>query len=166
MIYDVPSFDHTTMYTQTANAVIMLREKPAQIEPPYQQARPSAQPINVEKFSEKLSRIASYRSSSKCAKYIRIALQTAGAKIIQHPVAASDWGSTLKQIGYQQIDPAFDSPMPGDIYIIHRTKQHIYGHIAGYTGSQWVSDFKQASYDVYKDKNVTYTYYRLGSDYL
>ncbi|MGS5715636.1 hypothetical protein ACVES5_17680, partial [Acinetobacter baumannii] len=26
----------------------------------------------------------------------------------------------------------------------------------------WVSDFKQSSYDVYKDDNVTYTYYRLG----
>jgi hypothetical protein len=52
--------------------------------------------------------------------------------------------------------------MPGDIYIIHRTKKHVYGHIAGFTGSQWVSDFKQTSYDVYKDKNVTYTYYRLG----
>ncbi|MDB0152419.1 hypothetical protein CTY75_00590, partial [Acinetobacter baumannii] len=27
---------------------------------------------------------------------------------------------------------------------------------------EWVSDFKQSSYDVYKDDNVTYTYYRLG----
>ncbi|MDU5497423.1 MAG: hypothetical protein E6088_07290, partial [Acinetobacter baumannii] len=57
---------------------------------------------------------------------------------------------------------AFDKPQEGDIYIIHRTRNHIYGHIAGYTGSEWVSDFKQSSYDVYKDDNVTYTYYRLG----
>ena len=63
-----------------------------------------------------------------------------------------------KKIGYKQIDPAFDEPQEGDIYIIHRTRNHVYGHIAGYTGSEWVSDFKQNSYDVYKDDSVTYTY--------
>lgn len=165
MIYDAPSFDHSMMHAQTQNAVMMLRETPADIAPPYAPSKDSPQ-VDVEKFSENLSRISSYRSSSKCAKFIRIALQTAGAKIVQHPVAASDWGGTLQKIGYKQIDPAFDRPVAGDIYIIHRTKQHVYGHIAGFNGTQWVSDFKQSSYDVYKDKNVTYSYYRLGSDYL
>ncbi|MDR6185528.1 hypothetical protein QE384_001429 [Acinetobacter baylyi] len=94
------------------------------------------------------------------AKSVRIALQSAGAKIISHPVAASDWGDTLTKIGYRQIQPAFDHPQKGDIYIIKRTPNHIYGHIAGYSGSQWISDFKQNSYDVYRDDNVTYTYYR------
>ncbi len=45
--------------------------------------------------------------------------------------------------------------------IIHRTKKHRYGHIAGFTGSQWVSDFRQRSHDVYRDNSVTYQYYRL-----
>lgn len=71
----------------------------------------------------------------------------------------------LQQIGYQKIKPEFNNPQPGDIYIIHRTKKHRYGHIAGFTGSQWVSDFKQTSYDVYKDPNVTYSYYRLAPQY-
>ncbi|MCT6835871.1 MAG: hypothetical protein M3039_18080, partial [Acinetobacter baumannii] len=78
-----------------------------------------------------------------------IALESAGADVENHPIAASDWGDTLKKIGYKEINPAFDEPQEGDIYIIHRTRNHIYGHIAGYTGSEWVSDFKQSSYDVY-----------------
>ncbi|NWK82441.1 CHAP domain-containing protein [Acinetobacter sp. SwsAc4] len=160
MIYDAPSLD-SMMHAQTQNAVIMLRETPADITPPYALSKNSQQ-INLQKFSDKLSRVSSFHSSAQCTKSIRIALQTAGAKIAQHPIAASDWGGTLQKIGYKQIEPAFDNPMPGDIYIIHRTKKHVYGHIAGFTGSQWVSDFKQTSYDVYKDKNVTYTYYRLG----
>ena len=163
MSYEAPSFDNSMMHAQTQNAVMMLKETPADIAKPYTPTPEiESKQIDIEKFSEKLSRISAYRSTAKCAKSIRIALQTAGAKFTQHPVAASDWGGTLEQIGYREIDPAFDSPMAGDIYIIHRTKQHIYGHIAGFSGTQWVSDFKQNSYDVYKDKTVTYTYYRLG----
>jgi len=82
-----------------------------------------------------------------------------------------DWDGRVKdrisklkddEIGYQKITPDFNNPKLGDIYIIHRTKKHRYGHIAGFTGSQWVSDFKQTSYDVYNDQNVTYSYYRLA----
>ena len=157
MIYDVPSVDHSIIYPPAHQLVIPYREIPR---------LPSTPTIDVSKFSEKLTTRASYRSSSQCAKFVRIALQSAGANIVQHPVAASDWGRTLQQIGYQKITPEFNNPQPGDIYIIHRTKKHRYGHIAGFTGSQWVSDFKQTSYDVYKDPNVTYSYYRLALQYL
>ncbi|KAA8731333.1 CHAP domain-containing protein [Acinetobacter qingfengensis] len=117
--------------------------------------------VDIQKFTRALSRITATRSSARCARSIRIALQTAGAKIISHPIAASDWGGTLEQIGYKEINPAFDNPQKGDIYIIHRTASHTYGHIAGYSGSQWISDFRQSSHDVYRDSNVTYSYYRL-----
>ena len=161
MIYDAPSSDYTMMHAQTQNAVVMLREKAADITPPYAPAAKTHQ-ISLKKFTGKLSSVSAFKSTAKCAKSIRIALQSAGAKIVNHPVAASDWGGTLKKIGYKQIDPAFNNPMAGDIYIIHRTQKHIYGHIAGFTGSQWVSDFKQRSHAIYKDQNVTYTYYRLA----
>ncbi|MDQ9020464.1 hypothetical protein RFI02_05005 [Acinetobacter sichuanensis] len=118
--------------------------------------------IDIDKFINKLDSISARTSSARCARSIRIALQTAGAKFIDHPIAAADWGDTLEEIGYKQIQPSFDAPQEGDIYIIDRTRKHRYGHIAGYTGSEWVSDFKQRSYDVYKDSNVTYKYYRLG----
>ncbi|MGE8560934.1 MAG: hypothetical protein ACN6NJ_08305 [Acinetobacter sp.] len=117
--------------------------------------------LDVRKFTQKLNSISSATSTAKCARSIRIALQSAGAKILNHPVAASDWGNTLKTIGYKSIKPSFDQPQEGDIYIIHRTQKHVYGHIAAYNGRQWVSDFRQKSHAIYKDTQLTYSYYRL-----
>lgn len=119
--------------------------------------------INISKFTQALENISATVSQFQCAKSIRIALQTAGAKILQHPIAASDWGQTLESLGYKKIQPAFDQPLEGDIYIIKRTKRHSYGHIAGYTGTEWVSDYKQPTYEVYHDSGVKYQYYRLDS---
>lgn len=118
--------------------------------------------LNVRKFTQKLHNMASATSTKKCARSIRIALQSAGARILNHPVAAADWGNTLQTIGYKKINPSFDNPKEGDIYIIHRTQKHVYGHIAAYAGNQWVSDFRQKSHAVYKNDQVRYTYYRLA----
>lgn len=118
--------------------------------------------IDIEKFTQKLVSMSRSTTAHRCAKYVRIALESAGARFSDHPIAASDWGDTLTEIGYKQIKPDFDNPQEGDIYIINSTHRHRYGHIAGFTGSQWVSDFRQRSYDVYKDPNVTYEYYRLN----
>ena len=120
----------------------------------------NGQRIDVDKFTNFLQGISSYSSSQKCAKSIRLALESAGARFQSHPVAAADWGNTLTKIGYRQINPKFDAPKEGDIYIIDRTGKHVYGHIAGFNGTQWVSDFKQKSYDVYNEKGLTYKYYR------
>ncbi|ALD01933.1 MAG: CHAP domain-containing protein [Acinetobacter sp.] len=120
------------------------------------------QRIDIDKFIQKLKSITTQTSTQKCAKSIRIALESAGAQFKSHPVAAADWGNTLMKIGYRQISPKFDEPKEGDIYIINRTSKHTYGHIAGFSGKQWVSDFKQRSYDVYKENGLTYQYYRLG----
>lgn len=121
------------------------------------------QNINLHKFSSKLESISANHSKEKCAKNIRIALQAAGADVSKHPVAASDWGHTLEKNGYKKIKPAFSRPQEGDIYIIERTSGHTYGHIAGYTGNGWFSDFRQKTYAVYKEKDVKYSYYRLDS---
>lgn len=117
--------------------------------------------IDIHKFTQKLMSMSHRTSAHQCARYVRIALESAGASFSSHPIAASDWGATLMQIGYKRIEPSFDQPKEGDIYIIKSTDRHRYGHIAGFTGSQWISDFRQASYDVYHDRNVTYQYYRL-----
>lgn len=121
------------------------------------------QNINLHKFSSKLESMSAQHSKEKCAKNIRIALQAAGADVSKHPVAASDWGHTLEKNGYKKIKPAFNRPQEGDIYIIERTNGHTYGHIAGYTGNGWFSDFRQKTYAVYKEKDVKYSYYRLDS---
>ena len=119
--------------------------------------------FDFSKFTNNLESITRRTSTAKCAKSIRVALQSAGANIQNHPVAAADWGGTLKQLGYKEISPAFDYPKKGDIYIIDRTRSHLYGHIAAYTGSNWISDFRQNGYAVYKDNNVTYRYFRPAS---
>lgn len=117
--------------------------------------------INVSKFSSTLALNAHRRSTEKCAKHVRLALESAGAQVVSHPIAAADWGRTLEKIGYKQISPAFNNPQKGDIYIISRTKSHEYGHIAGYTGKDWVSDFRQNGYAVYSG-TAHYKYYRLS----
>lgn len=96
----------------------------------------NGQRIDVDKFTNFLQGISSYSSSQKCAKSIRLALESAGARFQSHPVAAADWGNTLTKIGYRQINPKFDAPKEGDIYIIDRTGKHVYGHIAGFNGTQ------------------------------
>ena len=98
--------------------------------------------IDIDKFTQKLVSMSRSTTAHQCAKYVRIALQSAGASFSSHPIAASDWGATLMQIGYKRIEPSFDQPQEGDIYIIKSTSRHRYGHIAGFTGSQWVSDFR------------------------
>ena len=121
----------------------------------------NGQRIDIDKFAQKLRGVTAQTSSQKCAKSVRIALESAGARFNNHPVAAADWGGTLQKIGYERINQSFDRPKKGDIYIINRTQKHVYGHIAAYTGSNWVSDFQQSGYAVYKDPNVRYEYYRL-----
>ena len=91
---------------------------------------------------------------------MRIALEAAGADTTGHPVPASDWGPTLLKIGYKEITAEFNTPQKGDIYIITKTQNHKYGHIAGFDGSQWISDFKQKSQVIYRDK-VSYRYFRI-----
>jgi hypothetical protein len=122
----------------------------------------NGQRIDINKMTSFLQGITRQTSTQKCARSVRLALQAAGARFQSHPVAAADWGSTLTKIGYRKINLSFDQPKKGDIYIIDRTAQNRYGHIAAYSGSAWVSDFKQRSHAVYKNQNVKYEYYRLA----
>ncbi|MHA3892723.1 peptidoglycan amidohydrolase family protein [Acinetobacter sp. GXMZU3951] len=167
MIYDVNtgmSDVHAPAATQIivrSNAQQKPDSPPANKERSRTYTSSNAQRIDIDKFTQKLQGITRRTSTQKCAKSIRLALQSAGANVQGHPVAAADWGSTLERLGYRRISPSFDQPKKGDIYIIDRTQGHTYGHIAGYSGSGWVSDFKQTGYAVYKNANVRYSYYRL-----
>lgn len=137
-------------------------EEPAVKAAPKQASGANGSRIDVEKFTGFLQSITRSTSTKKCARSIRIGLQSAGAKIVNHPVAAADWGKTLQQIGYQKINLSFDRPKKGDIYIIDRNSSSRYGHIAAYSGSAWVSDYRQKGHAVYRNPNVKYTYYRLN----
>ena len=124
----------------------------------------STQRFDLDRFTQKLSGITTQRTSHSCAKSIRVALESAGANVQGHPIAAADWGGSLLKLGYRQITKSFDQPQKGDIYIINRSAAHPSGHIAGYTGSGWVSDFTQRSHAVYRNDNVSYSYFRLDDN--
>lgn len=121
----------------------------------------NGQRIDIDRLTGFLQGITRQSSTQKCARSVRLALESAGARFNGHPVAAADWGSTLQKIGYQKINLSFDRPKKGDIYIIDRNQSSRYGHIAAYSGNGWVSDYRQSGYAVYRNPNVKYTYYRL-----
>src|SRR5690606_26464388 len=163
MMYDAPQSNMiNTVNQNTAVISQKYQDSQAGLRAKNPQKNKGIPYLDVRKFTQKLHSMSSATSTKKCARSIRIALQSAGARIVNHPVAAADWGNTLQTIGYKKINPSFNNPKEGDIYIIHRTQNHIYGHIAAYTGRQWVSDFRQNSHAVYKNDRVTYTYYRLA----
>ena len=56
------------------------------------------QRVDLEKFTGFLRNITRQTSTQKCAKSIRIGLESAGARFKSHPVAAADWGKTLTSI--------------------------------------------------------------------
>ncbi|CAM2869447.1 peptidoglycan amidohydrolase family protein [Acinetobacter celticus] len=167
MAYD-QSVDMQNAHGPVQAAIVIRSQQGNNRKPPTANVKPrsvfganNGQRIDIDKFAQRLSGVKAQSSGQKCAKSVRIALESAGAKFNGHPVAAADWGNTLQKIGYQKINLAFDRPQKGDIYIINRTQKHVYGHIAAYTGSTWVSDFQQRGYAVYKDPNVRYEYYRM-----
>ncbi|WLI90647.1 CHAP domain-containing protein [Massilia sp. R2A-15] len=84
-----------------------------------------------------------------CARYVRQALEDGGADTAGHPVSAKDWGPTLLRIGFQPIDIAsIDGfvPQKGDVAVIQATSAHPHGHIQGFDGKNWISDFVQAAF--------------------
>jgi hypothetical protein len=79
----------------------------------------------------------------KCALHVRLALAAAGLVPATHPVSAKDWGATLETLGFAPVlgDPA--NAVLGDIAVIQTTSESRDGHIEGFDGTEWISDFVQ-----------------------
>jgi hypothetical protein len=78
----------------------------------------------------------------KCARHVRLALADAGLVPASHPVSAKDWGPTLEALGFTaEGDPS--AAVLGDIAVIQATSDSADGHIEGYDGHEWISDFVQ-----------------------
>ena len=99
-------------------------------------------------------------SVSECAKYVKNALAAGGITYVS--CHASDCKG--KPFISQYCEKLYDSKpgdygkggnklnsrwQKGDIVIIDSFGTHKYGHIAMWTGSQWISDFKQNNCDIY-----------------
>lgn len=121
--------------------------------------------LNIEKAVKYVIDNAETGSIGKCARYVRRALEAGGADLSHHPVSAKNYGPTLLRIGFNDFfywDGSVGCPVgedktcrvmnqsfqyeakKGDVIVIQPyDENHPHGHIALYTGSQWVSDFKQ-----------------------
>jgi hypothetical protein len=126
--------------------------------------------FDTEKFATYLRTHAKPHSATKgdCAKWVRLALEAAGADTRGHPASAKDYGPTLTRNGFHAIkveDPDIYHFLKGDIAVIQPTEQgNPAGHIAGYDGRDWISDFVQWSGfwpgPAYKKENPDYVVYR------
>ncbi len=100
------------------------------------------------------SRAAHSRSQSRCALYVRRALQSAGYSFTPQASAYMyATNGTLRSAGFVQIDSSNYQPQIGDVVVFNRTSRNPHGHIQIYDGSQWVSDFRQPKFSPYSQHN-------------
>ena len=101
----------------------------------------------------------------KCAAYVRMALEAAGLDSSGHPISAKDWGPTLLRMGFFVADNGLTCfpPTKGDVVVIQRTSASSDGHMAGYDGTKWISDFVQREMwpgPSYRNEKPTHAFYR------
>jgi len=121
--------------------------------------------IDIDKVVEHVTSHAESSSQGLCARYVRQALEAGGADLSHHPGSAKDYGPTLLLIGFNDvfywngtvgypvdtdktcrvINQCYQyEPAKGDVVVIQPYEGGgPHGHIAIYTGTQWISDFKQ-----------------------
>jgi len=84
---------------------------------------------------------AESESLSKCATYVRLAIEAGGLKSNTQPRNALNYFDILKQLGFTELKTTIY--IKGDIVVFDGVPGHQYGHIAMWTGKEWISDFKQ-----------------------
>jgi hypothetical protein len=105
--------------------------------------------IDIDKFVEKLYDAADKigYGHRKCAEYVRKALQAGGANFHgSYPPTGKEFGPALEMLGFHEItveDPAHFNFIAGDVMVMEPYSGSTAGHVAGYDGKHWVSDFVQ-----------------------
>jgi hypothetical protein len=125
--------------------------------------------IDVGKFTEHLRNNADNAGFGKgrCAYFVRQALAAGGYKPATWPVHAKDWGPWLLLAGFRAVKVdnlrAF-MPMKGDVAVIQATTHRKSGHIQGFDGRNWISDFVQKNRfwpgQEYRKETPAYVIYR------
>jgi len=123
--------------------------------------------FDVEKFASHLRMHAEGQSLGRCARYVRLALEAGGAITAGHPLRAKDWGHILTRNGFRSIavpDPERFRFQKGDIVVIQPYRGgNPAGHIAGFDGQKWISDFAQRDFwagPTYRRERPEYAVYR------
>jgi surface antigen len=123
--------------------------------------------VDVDEFADELRANAGKISQRQCATYVRKALAAGGANTDAHPADAKNYGSLLARNGYSIVridEPERFIPKKGDIVVFQPAKGgNKAGHIQGYDGKNWVSDFVQTGFwpgPIYRRERPSYVVYR------
>ena len=124
--------------------------------------------VNLYDFTQHLrSHALTGFGQGKCAKHVREALQAGGAQISQYAASGKDFGPVLIQLGFHPI--AVDNPdkfqfVRGDVMVMQPyTGGNSHGHVAGFDGTRWISDFVQTDFWAgpgYRAERPAYVVYR------
>jgi len=100
--------------------------------------------LNINAFVNELNSNAGDTSTGQCAQYVRWALQAGGIDTSGHPSAASDYGPFLQGQGFSDVSTDNYTPQIEDIAVFQPYPGgDPNGHIQGWNGTSWVSDFTQ-----------------------
>ncbi len=123
--------------------------------------------LDTDKFAKHLRKKAETNSKGRCAFYVRLALQAGGARLGDHPTHAKHYGPILRRIGFSEIvveQPDTYKFLKGDIVVIQpHPKGNQSGHIAGFDGTRWISDFVQKDFwsgPQYRKHKPSHAFYR------
>jgi hypothetical protein len=106
--------------------------------------------FNTAAFASTLDKNACPASKGQCARYVRLALVGGGINSTGRPNAAGDYGPFLRSKGFLPVSVQGYTPQVGDIAVFGKTDVHPFGHVTGFDGVKWVSDFKQNHMNPYK----------------
>ena len=119
---------------------------------------------DIDKAVNHLVSNAKAKSVKWCARYVANALEAGGFKFTRQSSAyLYRTNGVLTKIGYREIQKP-SSFVKGDITVTDKNASHPDGHIAMWSGSQWISDFFQKSEYVYSNNQPPVYYYRYGPD--
>ena len=125
--------------------------------------------VDVEKFIAYLREKADNKGYGKgrCAYFVRLALKAGGYQPTSWPLHAKDWGPSMLNAGFHTVkvdDLSTFKALKGDVAVIQATTHHKSGHIQGFDGKNWISDFVQKNgfwpAKEYREEKPAYVIYR------
>jgi len=115
---------------------------------------------NIDKAVQYINDNALSKSGHVCAKHVRMAIEAGGLSTNGRPASATDYDLFLPKLGFTTVVKTNYIAQKGDIVVFKSFGDHVHGHIQMYNGSQWVSDFKQNGFGVWKDGYKEYVIFR------
>ena len=118
--------------------------------------------INMDAAVRHLVKHAHKSSTGWCAAYVADALVAGGFRFTRQASAYMyRTNGILKGIGYNEISKP-SSFQKGDITVTENNSAHPHGHMAMWSGTNWISDYVQNSEFVYKSSQPPVHYFRYG----